>query len=78
MADGFVFGVSNAQQVVGLKGGLFAMKNAIVDTMIMPGVKIGPGSVVAARALVNKDVPPGTMVAGVPAKGIRTEVQFRC
>lgn len=48
------------------------------DAMIMPGVKIGPGSIVAARALVNKDVPPGTMVAGVPAKVIRTDVQFRC
>lgn len=45
---------------------------------IMPGVKIGPGSIVAARALVTKDVPPGTLVAGVPAKVIRENVQFRC
>ena len=48
------------------------------DAMIMPGVKIGAGAIVAARSLVTKDVPPCTMVAGVPAKVIRTNVQFRC
>lgn len=48
------------------------------DAMIMPGVKIGAGSIVAARSLVTKDVPAGTMVAGIPAKVIRTDVQFRC
>lgn len=48
------------------------------DAMIMPGVKIGAGSIVAARSLVTKDVPAGTMVAGIPAKVIRKNVQFRC
>ena len=48
------------------------------EAMIMPGVKIGPGSIVAAKSLVTKDVPSGTMVAGVPAKVIRTNIQFRC
>lgn len=35
--------------------------------IILPGVTIGNGSVVAAGALVNKDVPDNVMVAGVPA-----------
>lgn len=39
---------------------------------IMPGVKIGHRSVVAAGAVVTKDVPNGTLVAGVPARVIRT------
>lgn len=39
--------------------------------LIMSGVVIGQGSVVGARALVNKDVPPYTIVGGVPAKPIR-------
>lgn len=38
--------------------------------IVMPGVTIGPNSVVAAGAVVTKDVLPGTVVAGVPAKWI--------
>lgn len=40
---------------------------------ILPGVSIGEGAVVAAGAVVTRDVPPYTMVAGIPAKqvGIR-------
>jgi acetyltransferase-like isoleucine patch superfamily enzyme len=38
---------------------------------ILPGVTIGENAVVAAGALVSKDVEPNTIVAGVPAKFIR-------
>ncbi len=38
--------------------------------LIMSGVKIGKGAVVAASAVVTKDVPPFAIVAGVPAKVI--------
>lgn len=41
------------------------------NATILPGVSIGDESVVAAGALVNKDVPPRTVVAGVPAKVIK-------
>ena len=37
---------------------------------ILPGVKIGYGAVVAAGAVVTKDVEPHTIVGGVPAKPI--------
>ena len=37
----------------------------------MAGVRIGTGSVVAAGAVVTKDVPPYSVVAGVPAKVIK-------
>ncbi|MBR3264591.1 MAG: sugar O-acetyltransferase, partial [Erysipelotrichaceae bacterium] len=37
----------------------------------LPGVTIGNNVVVAAGAVVTKDVPSNTMVAGVPAKRIR-------
>jgi maltose O-acetyltransferase len=38
---------------------------------ILPGVTIGRGTVVAAGAVVTKDVPPNTLVAGVPARAKR-------
>ncbi|GAB2646902.1 type B chloramphenicol O-acetyltransferase [Vibrio panuliri] len=41
------------------------------EAMIMPGVKIGDGAVIASRALVTKDVEPYSIVASNPAKHIR-------
>jgi acetyltransferase-like isoleucine patch superfamily enzyme len=41
------------------------------NAMIMPGVTIGEHAVVAAGAVVTKDVPEKTLVAGVPARIIR-------
>jgi acetyltransferase-like isoleucine patch superfamily enzyme len=39
-------------------------------SMILKGVTVGGGAVVAAGAIVTKDVPPGALVAGVPARVI--------
>lgn len=39
--------------------------------VILPGVTIGAGAVVATGAVVTKDVPPNTLVAGVPARVIK-------
>jgi maltose O-acetyltransferase len=39
--------------------------------IVMPNTTIGQGSVIGAAALVLEDVPPFTIVAGVPAKPIR-------
>jgi acetyltransferase-like isoleucine patch superfamily enzyme len=41
------------------------------NATILPGVSIGQHSVVAAGAVVTKDVPPHSLVAGVPAKVIK-------
>lgn len=41
------------------------------NACIMDGIKIGDGAVIAANALVNKNVPPYTIVGGVPAKIIK-------
>lgn len=39
--------------------------------LIMPGVTIGEGCVVAAGAVVTKDMPPYSVVAGNPAKAVK-------
>lgn len=41
------------------------------EAVIMQGVTIGDGAVIGTRAVVTKDVPPYTIVGGIPAKVIR-------
>ncbi len=44
--------------------------------IILPGVTIGPNSVVAAGAVVTRNVPPNTLVAGNPAKPVMSIDQY--
>lgn len=37
------------------------------NTTVLPGVRIGDGAVIGAGSLVNCDIPPGALAAGVPA-----------
>lgn len=51
------------------------------DVTILRGVEIGPHSIVGARAVVNRSIPPHSLAVGVPAKvrgavGDRSEVPF--
>lgn len=44
-------------------------------SIILPGITVGDGSIVAAGAVVNRDVPPGSIVAGNPAKVIKEGIE---
>ena len=46
------------------------------NVAIMPGVKIGKGSVIGANAVVTKDVEPYSIMAGVPAVLIKKRLYF--
>jgi acetyltransferase-like isoleucine patch superfamily enzyme len=47
-----------------------------MNSIILKGVSIGDGAVVAAGTVVTHDVPAHALVAGVPAKVIRTDVKW--
>ena len=57
----------------GVHGGVDIGNDAWLGTgcIIMPNVRIGRGAIIGAGAVVNKDVPDYTLVAGVPAKEIK-------
>lgn len=51
-------------------------KNCIIGvrSIILPGVRIGDSSIIAAGSVVTKDAPPNTVLAGNPAKIVKEGV----
>jgi len=49
-----------------------------INTIVFPGVTIGRGAIVAAGSVVTKDVPPFTIVGGIPTKHIRQRPVPEC
>lgn len=56
-----------------IPGHIVIKRNAWIGAgaTILPGITVGENAIVAAGAVVNRDVPPNTVVAGVPAKVIK-------
>src|SRR3989338_4277419 len=48
-----------------------------ITSIILPNISIGPNSVVGAGSVVTKDVPPNTVVAGVPARVICSIEEYK-
>ena len=72
LSEGHPLSPNDRQSLV--PGHIHIKKNAWIGAgaTILPGVTIGENSVVAAGAVVSKDVPANTVVGGVPAKTIKT------
>ena len=59
-------------------GRIQILDNCVIGqrAIILPGVTIGPNSVIAAGSVVTKSVPPNVLVAGNPAKPVLTIQQY--
>ncbi len=74
------FVLNHMPEIRGVKGGGYnenigcieIMDNVFIGTnsTIVGGVRIGPNAIVAAGAVVTKDIPPNSVVGGVPARHI--------
>ena len=47
-----------------------------MNVIILKGVEVGDGAVIAAGSVVNRDVPPNTLVGGVPAKILKSSINW--
>ena len=56
-----------------IKGDTFVGNDVWIgyESVVMPGVKIGDGAIIAAKSVITTDVPPYTIVGGNPAKIIK-------
>lgn len=54
-------------------------KNCFIGahSIILPGIRVGDGSIIATGSVVTKDVEPGSIVAGNPARLIKTGIKTR-
>ena len=64
---GRIFGSGYVRSPIVIKNDSWIGANSV----ILAGVTIGEGAIVAAGSIVNKDIPPYTIAGGVPAKVIK-------
>ena len=71
LSEGHTISSNERQSLV--PGHIYIKKNAWISAgaTILPGVTVGENAVVAAGAVVSKDVPANTVVGGIPAKYIK-------
>ncbi len=65
--------IAPAKRPLYSKGPVYIEDNVWIGekASIMPGVRVGKGSIIAANSVVTKDIPPYCVAAGIPAKVIK-------
>ena len=76
--DGGVWVLREKYPNIDVVGRITIHDNVFIGTraILLPNIEVGPNSVVAAGAVVSRDVPAGTVVAGAPARVIRTVDEY--
>lgn len=77
--DGGVSVIRNEYPNIDVFGKITIKSNVFIglNAIVLPGVEIGQNSVIGAGAVVTKNVPPETIVAGIPAKEITKVTSYR-
>ena len=83
ISENVVIRDSDNHEIIGSKG--FKTKPIVIgdnvwiglNVIILKGVKIGNGAVIAAGSVVTKDVLPNTLVGGMPAKIIKEKIVWK-
>jgi acetyltransferase-like isoleucine patch superfamily enzyme len=69
--------ITHSEQIATRRIGIEALVTIEEDcwlgtgAIVLPGVRIGKGSIIGAGAVVTKDIPPYSMAIGVPARVVR-------
>jgi len=76
--DGGVWALRNKHPDLDCFAPIEIKDNVIIgmDSIIMMGVTIGPDCVIGAGSVVTRDIPPGSVAAGIPAKVLMTLEEY--
>jgi len=76
--DGGVWVLRKKYPNIDVVGRITILDNVFIGlgATLLPGITVGPNAIIGAGSIVNRDVPSGTVVAGVPARHIKSLEEY--